>query len=233
MAQHYGALPIVTDGLVLLLDAGDKTSYPGTGTTWTDLSGNGNNGTLSAAAIGTDISGGMDFNGSDEYVSIADSTDWSFGTSDFAIEWWMKANDTSQTDYAGYIGTFVDHWSAENWIIMNSTTGTNIRLYAVDASSNEGQLAPYWNLGTTNWYHLCLTRVGDTGYLYSSGIQKETGDLTGKGVDSGDGNALQIGRAGGVYANVNIPIVRIYKGRSLSVPEVLQNFNAQRGRFGV
>jgi hypothetical protein len=37
---------IVTDGLVLALDAGNPKSYPGSGTTWTDLSGNGNNGTL-------------------------------------------------------------------------------------------------------------------------------------------------------------------------------------------
>jgi len=224
---------IVTDGLVLCLDAADKNSYPGSGTTWTDLSGNGNNGTLSAAAIGTDVPGSMDFNGSDEYVSIPDSTDWSFGTGEFAVEWFMNLHTTSQTNYAGYIGTFIDHWSAENWIIMNSTDGDNIRLYAVDASSNEGQLAPYSRLGATRWFHLCLTRVGDTGYLYVDGVQRATGDLTGKGVVSGDGNALQIGRAGGVYVNVSIPIVRIYKGRSLSVPEVSQNFNAQRSRFGV
>jgi hypothetical protein len=37
---------IVTDGLVLCLDAGNPKSYTGSGTTWTDLSGNGNNGTL-------------------------------------------------------------------------------------------------------------------------------------------------------------------------------------------
>ena len=48
MAQHYGPLPIVTDGLVLCYDAADIVSYPG-GTTWTDLSGNGNAGTLNGS----------------------------------------------------------------------------------------------------------------------------------------------------------------------------------------
>jgi len=228
---------IVTDGLVLCLDAADKNSYPGSGTTWTDLSGNGNNGTLSAAAIGTDVPGSMDFNGSDEYVSIPDSTDWSFGTGEFAVEWWMKLHTTSQTHYAGYISTFIDHWTAGNWIIMNSTQGDVIRVYLLDSESDEGGTTPFPALGsTTSWFHLCLTRVGDSGYVYINTVESATNgaqDWSDKGFHSDDGNALQIGRGGGVYANVSIPIVRIYKGRSLSPSEVSQNFNAQRHRFGV
>ena len=65
MAFHHSPR-IVTDGLVLSLDAGDKNSYIGSGTPWSDLSPNGNDGTLTAAAIGTDVPGSMDFNGSDE-----------------------------------------------------------------------------------------------------------------------------------------------------------------------
>ena len=65
--------PIVTDGLVLRLDAGNRNSYPGSGTTWTDLSGNGNNGTLSATSIGYNSANGgsLVFDGTDDYVNLS------------------------------------------------------------------------------------------------------------------------------------------------------------------
>ena len=65
----YSNPKIVTDGLTLLLDAGSENSYPGSGTTWTDLSGNGYDATLSAEAIGT-VSASLDtmaFNSTDQY----------------------------------------------------------------------------------------------------------------------------------------------------------------------
>ena len=61
---------IVTDGLVLLLDAGNTKSYPGTGTTWTDISRNGNNGTLTNGPTFDSANGGsLVFDGVDDYVN--------------------------------------------------------------------------------------------------------------------------------------------------------------------
>jgi len=64
--------PIVANGLVFNVDAGDSTSYPGTGTTWTDLSGNGNNGTLinGGPAFNSADGGNLIFDGVNDYVSF-------------------------------------------------------------------------------------------------------------------------------------------------------------------
>jgi len=71
MAFHYSP-KTVTDGLVLLLDVGNPKSYPGSGTTWYDLSGNGNDGTITNATFSTAGGGSMTFNGSGDYVSMGD-----------------------------------------------------------------------------------------------------------------------------------------------------------------
>jgi hypothetical protein len=65
------------------------------------------------------------------------------------------------------------------------------------------------------------------------GVQRATADYTGKGIISDDSNPLQIGRAGGTYSNIKVGAIRIYKGSSLSVAQVKQNFNTQRSRFKV
>jgi hypothetical protein len=70
MAVQYASGKIVTSGLVLALDAADKNSYPGSGTTWTDLSGNGNNGTLVNGPTFSSANGGsIVFDGVDDYVT--------------------------------------------------------------------------------------------------------------------------------------------------------------------
>ena len=83
----------VHDGLVFGLEAADKNSYIGSGTTWSDLSPNGYDGTLSAAAIGTVSSSlkTMAFNGS-AYVEIDDAKDLVAVTVDWSVSLWFKLN---------------------------------------------------------------------------------------------------------------------------------------------
>jgi hypothetical protein len=79
---------IVTSGLVLCLDAANPKSYPGSGTTWTDLSGNGNNGTLVNGPTYSSVNGGsIVFDGSNDYISTA----YSIGTvSQQSISCWIS-----------------------------------------------------------------------------------------------------------------------------------------------
>ena len=87
---------IVTDGLVLNLDAGNPQSYPGSGTTWTDLSGNGNNGTLlNGVGYDSDNGGSLVFDGSNDYVTtplFGDST-----TNRTFSVWYNPLNNTVTT----------------------------------------------------------------------------------------------------------------------------------------
>ena len=88
MALNYGP-SIVTDGLQVLLDAADINSYPGTGTTWTDLSGNGNNGTLTngPSFLSNENGGIMRFDGVDDYARITPPTNYSEYTIHFFCQW--------------------------------------------------------------------------------------------------------------------------------------------------
>jgi len=88
---------IVTSGLVLALDAGNTKSYPGSGTVWTDLSGNGNTGTLTNGPTFNSSNGGsIVFDGVDDFVNIPYNTYWNtnvFGTAtNFTLECWHKPN---------------------------------------------------------------------------------------------------------------------------------------------
>ena len=101
MATRYSPA-IVTSGLVLCLDAANRKSYPGSGTTWTDLSGNGNNGTLiDSPTFNTDGIGSLSFNGLNSYIGISSPSsrfNWtpsSTGFNNMTLDLWIKTSDTS------------------------------------------------------------------------------------------------------------------------------------------
>ena len=93
---------IISNGLVLALDAADKNSYPGSGTAWTDLSGNGNNGTLiNGPTFNTGSLGNIVFDGVDDYgTTLLTRT----GTNNTTISVWYRWNGTSQTSFITYLG---------------------------------------------------------------------------------------------------------------------------------
>ena len=76
----YDGPKIVTDGLVLALNAADRNSYPGSGTTWYDISGNSNNGTMSNVTYSGLDGGNMVFNGTSSNVSISNPLNQSRNT---------------------------------------------------------------------------------------------------------------------------------------------------------
>jgi len=90
---------IVTDGLVLCLDAGNTKSYPGSGTTWNDLSGQGNNGTLTNMDGSNYSDGALSFDGSNEYVNLTESLIGSNQiqtvTSSYTLEAWINVRSSS------------------------------------------------------------------------------------------------------------------------------------------
>ena len=80
----YRGPNIVRNGLVLCLDAASKRSYPGSGTTWTDLSGLNNNGTLTNGPTFSNANGGiLTFNGTSQHISGSSNSNFAFGTSNF------------------------------------------------------------------------------------------------------------------------------------------------------
>ena len=222
------ANPIVTSGLVLHLDAGNTASYPGSGTTWTDLSGNGYNGTLSNGPTYSSANGGsIGFDGSNDIVSSF-STQIS-GTGSKTISSWIKLNTTSRAGIAGTRSLTEWGWG---FTVNRSGVGT-LDFYDTQGSS----LSAAAGLGTNIWYHVTVT-FDDSRMvtLYVNGSQV--------GISSTPFAALNASTFNGVIGNEdeytnpfyhpfkgNIAQVSIYN-RALTAAEVLQNYNALRPRFG-
>ena len=219
------ANPIVTSGLVLHLDAGNTSSYPGSGTTWFDLSGN-NHGTLENGPTYSSANGGsIVFDGVNDRVS-AFPTQIS-GTGSKTISLWIKINTTSRTGLAGIRSTANWGWG----FTVNRTTIGNLTFY----DTNGSHLEVAAGLTTSIWYHVSVTYNSATriATLYLNGYQigslanfNSLNTSTFKGVIGHE----EEGMAGSFFKG-NIAQVAIYS-RELTAAEVLENYNALRPRFG-
>ena len=220
---------VITRGLVLHLDASALESYVGSGTSWYDISGNGNDGTLTnGPTFSSGNQGYINFDGTNDYVTIPDSSNWDFGTGEFSIEMWIYLDGAQPQNYSAYIGTFQSKWPASGWVIMNSP-GTNIRNYSNDGTY---ETTISTNTDLNQWKHVVLTRVGNTGYMYINNSSVGTQSWTNAAFNN-TGNPLLIGAGSGDHSKIRVASVKIYKGVGFTSTMVTQNYNIQKGRFGL
>ncbi len=166
--DHINFGSIVQSGLVLNLDAGNTNSYPGSGTAWTDLSGNGNNGTLTnGPTYSSDDGGAIVFDGTNDYATIdpQNSTTnglYFGGATSISVSTWVKINNTN------IFKTFVIYEDIANGDIVEPIrfdllTDNTVRL-AIILSNGSGDIAiSSTTLNTSDWYYLTGT-FGD-GYI--------------------------------------------------------------------
>ena len=239
MSNRYGPR-IVTDGLVLCLDAADRNSYPGTGTTWTDLSGNGNNGTLTNSPSYSNINKGtMVLDGSDDYI-ITPTNAFPSGNVPIAIEAWFRwfGNGSSNVDVIFAYGP--DNNSRACPII-----GVDSSNYAVLEFGNaSGLVTSSSTISSNTWYHMLTTYDTSTTKLYLNSVVQNTTNFTTANIQTSgsNGNYAGIGCFFSNFGNIvssprrygtfngNIAGVKLYN-RALSATEVAQNYNATKGRF--
>ncbi len=218
---------ITSDGLVLCLDAADKNSYPGSGTTWYDLSPSGNNGTLSAAAIGTDVPGNMDFNGSDEYIDLGNDSSLNL-TENISVFAWVYWTGAGGEDVIYSNGS-----SEATGALLQTRTSTTTRI--INNYDGGYYLSDSTAFGANAWYHIGFTFNDSTATIQGySNASLGGSDASATAATRLVTNAT-IGKAswyGGRYWIGKINIVNVYN-RTLSAAEISQNFNAQRSRFGV
>lgn len=242
MSTQYAFGKIVTDGLVLTLNAADKTSYPGSGTSWYDLSGNNNSGSLTnGPTFSTDGGGSIVFDGADDYVDCGPSSTLNFGTGNFTLCAWFKTNTSlrrtilSRFDYNG-VGTiergyYIDVLATGKIRTAFETDGTNYRVTDSNTVVN-----------TNSYFYVTSTRTNATTIsVYINGVFETSNTLT-QGTPSNIDTVtapFSIGRRADyqtpTFTNYFIGSVystQIYN-RTLSAIEILQNYNAQKGRFGL
>jgi len=229
MAQQYGP-KIITDGLVLSLDAADKNSYPGSGTTWSDLSGNGINGTLTAASIGTDVPGSMDFNGSSEYVNLNEAG--TPGASNGSVCAWIKLSGEANNHASIFCNQTGPAW-VNMRLDLNIKTPNQPYFHLADGVSHTGYGIIASALNYSQWYYVVGTYDGTYGKIYVDGVQNGSYSTSiTPGTYTTSFCAIGYMNYSDRYFPGNIDIVQWYD-KTLSTKEISQNFNAQRSRFGV
>ena len=216
---------IVTDGLVLALDAGNTKSYPGSGTTWTDSSGNSNNGTLTSMDgnnYNSANGGYLDFGGGNDQINCGSSDDFAFGTGDFTIEFWCNpdALGTRAIISISSDGNF----SSTNWQFRYGSSKVRW-LY-----SSSSDIISNSTVSTGEWTQIVATRSGTALTLYINAVSEATGTSS---ADLSDNGTLRIGRdrGGSSYFDGKISNVKLYKGKALTASEIEQNYNALKGRY--
>ena len=218
---------IVTNGLVLALDAGNTKSYPGSGTTWTDLSGNGNTGTLTNGPTYSSTNGGsLVFDGVDDYVSVTMPNPFAE-----TIIVWVKSNTTNWNE-TGWITSS----RTQNGHIFHPDTGTkNVAFYVFDQNSTYYHMGGYIVEDITIPHMYCYSTNGSNlhkAYLDGAYNFQSTTAVTRTATPSNQETQVGKDHLQSRYGNASIYSVIRYN-RQLSDVEIQQNFNATRGRYGI
>lgn len=241
---------IVTDGLVVHLDALNGRSYPGSGTTWNDLTPYTNNGDLNSPTPVTIANGYATFIDTDNttYTDI-DSIGEINNTTEYAtVDMWVKLKPPSVT--SGVVSGFIFGWNA----------------YCVQARYDNGELL-YIGFTTTtndiygftnptflinNWKHYSFIMADATTYsvpqasqkIYINGVPQSLSSQTTPPENTNfrnfsggptsnarfPGNRFNSGE--NLLLNMDVALVKVYN-RKLTQTEVTQNFNAHKGRFNI
>ena len=222
-----GGESIITSDLVLNLDANNYTS----GSTWTDTSGQGNNGTINGATYNSGNGGYFDFDGTNDSISFTNTSDFAFGTGDFTIEAWVRFAAV------GDGGTIAE--TRENAVGNPAREGLGFsmrsnRITIWSGVSNTFIIDKTLSLSLNTWHHVIVSRSSGTLKSYINGVEETSSSNT---QDFTRGN-LFIGRnindastGGTAWGNQDQAQLRIYKGKGFTGSEVLQNYNALRGRY--
>jgi hypothetical protein len=219
---------IITDGLVLYLDAANPRSYPGSGTTWTDLTGRGNNGTfVGGVSYNSGNNGNLVFNGSSGYIDLGTF----FTYPSFTIITWVNAG-SSQSGYADIFDN--NHaGSYQNFVAQNDGSGNNYG-FGVSFADNTGSGVSF-SLTPNVWTCLTFTFTPSSAVIgYINGQFLAQGNSANNKNINYSNQFLRISRwgGGGRFWNGRISNFIVYS-RVLSAAEVQQNFNALRGRFNI
>jgi len=229
---------IVTSGLVLHLDAGNAASYSGSGTTWTDLSGNSNTGTLTnGPTYSSANSGSIVFDGTNDYALVTNPS--TLRNQDFTVSIWINPATQNQA-----IVTLIDFDHAlanQGWVLQSEDATTNRNFYFAWADGSIFQPRGGFGSGkgvqltTGVWQNITYTKSGTSLLGYKNGTQTYTGTASNANVNYTSSKNMRIADCISISSRTykgNISQVAMYN-RAISASEVTQNYNALRERYGL
>jgi hypothetical protein len=222
---------VVTDGLILYLDAANPDSYPGSGTSWFDISSGGNNGTLTnGPTFDSGNKGGILFDGINDYVNINNTRNTIVGNVNITVSFWIN--------FISFFDTF------DCFLGVNTSSGGNRFLLGV---RNTGSIV----VNRSGVDNITSTGIIDAGAWYNISVSNNSSGIANLVVNGIKNNeitqTLTIPFASndtwtigaeydssslGDYINARVSNVIIYN-KILTDSEILQNYNATRTRFGL
>lgn len=221
---------VALNGLVMYLDAANTKSYPGTGTTWFDLTGNGNNVQATNGPIWN--SAGYFANDADSYFTGSGTSTIPTGNSTYTMLVWARQTTASGWGDKGFI-------SIGGYGVTNQSNALRTLSFA---GSQVGYFNHYWwgndlalqdnnaGLALDKWFMLAASFDGTTRRIWVNGISRVSDTPAGHNVTS---TTIQISKTVGTeYQQGDIAVACIYN-RALTSDEMLLNYNALRSRFSI
>jgi hypothetical protein len=221
----YTGPQIITDGLVLYLDAANPKSYPGSGTTWFDLSGKGNNSTLTNSPSYSSTNGGSFlFDGVDDYSTLPynSSMDNNYTT----LSTWVKSTFVTGPNNRHYIFDSIGHK-----VLCYADEPNTLNFHVITTTG--GTAISYINslVSEDSWLNIVGTFNGSTIALYVNGTLVSSNSLSGTVAASGGlTGRLMDYRLDGFETQGSAASFMLYD-KALTADEVLQNYNATKQRF--
>ena len=232
--MYYGPR-IVSNGLVLCLDAANKRSYPGTGTTWTDLSGNSNNGTLTnGPTFSAGNMGSILFDGTNDYAVVNPVSAFNI----YCISMWFKPTTIINSVSAA---TTLIHFKTSTYKYIGFGPVTNrVANEYITIVQEPGDKRTAVNdggsLSAGTWYNIVFNYESSQYNIYINNTLKSTtiGSSTGNVPLITDPDFIYLNSYEGTsgYLDSSLSMCMIYN-RALTAAEMLKNYNATKGRFGL
>jgi hypothetical protein len=225
---------LVTDGLILHLDAGNFNSYPISGTTWYNLSDIRNSGTIGNFTYVRDGGGSLDMNASaGSNITFGDPYFCDFSAQDFSFNIFLYiTSTTTSTGGQGPVLLFKGGFQIRGYYAQVSQASPAAVTFFTNQSGAVQTSLSTASITIGAWNNICFTRSGSSVRIYINGIDATSTAGTHSN-PSGSSDTLIINSYGAqIYGNVTYAIFSAYN-RTLTPTEVEQNFNATRARFGV
>jgi hypothetical protein len=243
MSNQYGPR-IITNGLVLCLDAANRTSYPGGGTIWNDLSGYNNTGVLTNGPTFSSSNGGnIVFDGINDYISIPSNNSLNVSSKNFSIDIWIRIGALLETDNT-YLSIFqkgrVGNSTFQYSINIAKVASNNYNNHIVCGLSQPslGNINTIYSTGFNNiilnqWYNFIFVKNSSVLFFYLNGNFFSSASTISSVNDSNDPLVIGANSAAAQAINCRVSNTRFYIDKALSSAEVAQNYNTTKGRFGL
>ena len=241
-----GGPNIVTDGIILSLDSATPRSFISQSSTWYDLSGNGNNGTISLGDYDSASHGGVGMEGGNEHIHIPPSSDFNhFKSGDFTIETFVRSDDKDypRSRHPMKLGHTVTAADKKGWSVGHQQCNNNIEVRVSDGTNLGSTDVSHFDLVESTYYHRVFTVSRASGCLTKCYINSDlvgshdatsvTGEIYDPDQTSDSiGAGLVFGYCWGWRFIGSANIIRVYN-RVLTAKEITQNHNALKSRFGL